>query len=164
MAVKLRLQRKGRKKKPFYHIVVADARAPRDGKYIEQIGSYNPLTSPATIMLDRDKALEWLEKGATPTYTVRAMLKMQGVLYRKHLLSGVAKGALNQEEADARYQEFINAKDEKIKNRFEEVRKQKLEHDLKVAGLDSSSLSAVAAAQKPVAEEKPVAEASGEEE
>ncbi|TVR82361.1 MAG: 30S ribosomal protein S16 [Saprospirales bacterium] len=148
MAVKLRLQRKGRKKKPYYHIVVADARAPRDGRYIEQIGSYNPLTSPATIQIDREKALDWLNKGAMPTHTVRAMLKMQGVLYRKHLNRGVAKGALSQEEADAKYLEFINSKDQKIRNRFEQVRKQKMDHDLKIAGLDSSSLAAVAASNK----------------
>ncbi len=145
MAVKLRLQRKGRRKQPFYHIVVADIRAPRDGRYIERIGSYNPMTSPATIQLDRDLALEWLEKGAQPTHTVRAMLKMQGVLYKKHLKRGVEKGAISQEEADAKYQEFISAKDEKIRKRFEEERKRQLEHNLKLAGLDSSTLAAVAA-------------------
>nr|MBS0037356.1 30S ribosomal protein S16 [Saprospiraceae bacterium] len=148
MAVKLRLQRKGRKKRPFYHIVVADTRAPRDGRYIERIGSYNPMTSPATIELDRDTALEWLDKGAQPTHTVRAMLKMQGVLYRKHLNLGVAKGAMSQEEADAKYNEFISAKDERIRKRFEEQRKKQLEHNLKMAGLDSSTLASIAVAKE----------------
>ena len=100
MAVKLRLQRHGRKQRPFYHIVVADSRAPRDGRFIEKIGTYNPMTKPATINLDRDAAFEWLMKGAQPTDTVRAMLRFKGVLYKKHLQRGVAKGAMTQEEAD----------------------------------------------------------------
>ena len=149
MPVKLRLQRRGRKKKPYYHIVAADSRAPRDGKYIEQIGSYNPLTVPATIKLDRDRALEWLDKGAQPTHTVNAMLKMQGVLYRKHLNRGVAKGAITQEEADKKYNEFISAKDEKNRKRAEKARAERIEHDLKKAGLDADTLAAVAASQKP---------------
>ena len=86
MAVKMRLQRHGSKKRPFYFIVVADARAPRDGKFIQKIGTYNPLTVPATIQLDRQKALEWLHKGAQPTDTVRRILSFKGVLYLKHLL------------------------------------------------------------------------------
>lgn len=148
MAVKLRLQRKGRRKNPFYHIVAADLRAPRDGKYIEKIGSYNPMTSPATILLDRERALEWLKDGATPTHTVRAMLKMQGVLYRKHLDKGVSKGALTQEEADAKYNDFINTKDERIRKRFEEERRKDMERDLKIAGLDPSTLEKLAANAK----------------
>ncbi|MEO1714380.1 MAG: 30S ribosomal protein S16, partial [Bacteroidota bacterium] len=100
MPVKIRLQRRGRKKAPFYHIVVADSRAPRDGKFIEKVGTYNPLTKPATIDLDRDLAFDWLMKGAQPTDTVRAILRFKGVLYKKHLYRGVKKGALTQEEAE----------------------------------------------------------------
>ena len=111
MPVKIRLQRKGRRKRPFYHIVIADARAPRDGKFIEKIGTYNPMTVPATIELDRSAAYDWLMKGAQPTDTVRAILRFKGVLYRKHLMRGVAKGALTQEEADKKYQEWIDAKE-----------------------------------------------------
>lgn len=111
MPVKIRLQRKGRRKRPFYHIVIADARAPRDGKFIEKIGTYNPMTVPATIELDRSAAYDWLVKGAQPTDTVRAILRFKGVLYRKHLMRGVAKGALSQEEADKKYQEWIDAKE-----------------------------------------------------
>ncbi|NJB85591.1 small subunit ribosomal protein S16 [Lewinella marina] len=111
MPVKIRLQRKGRRKRPFYHIVIADARAPRDGKFIEKIGTYNPMTVPATIDLDRTAAYDWLLKGAQPTDTVRAILRFKGVLYRKHLMRGVAKGALTQEEADKKYQEWIDAKE-----------------------------------------------------
>ena len=124
MAVKIRLARRGRKKRPFYHIIVADARAPRDGRFIEKIGIYNPLTSPATIELDRDKAFDWLMKGAIPTDTVRAILRFKGVLYRKHLQRGVKKGAFTQEEADKRYQEFIMVKDAKIQKRFDMARRE----------------------------------------
>ena len=130
MAVKIRLQRKGRKKRPFYHIVVADARAPRDGRFIEKLGVYNPMTSPATIDLDRDKAYDWLTKGAQPTDTVRAILRFKGVLYKKHLMRGVKKGALTVEEADAKYKEWIADKESKITARIEQTaaeRKSRLE-------------------------------------
>lgn len=124
MAVKIRLARRGRRKKPYYHIVIADARAPRDGKFIENIGSYNPMTKPATITIDRDKAFEWLEKGAQPTDTVRAILSVKGVMYKKHLQRGVSKGALTQEAADKLLQTFIDDKEAKMAVRFEETRKE----------------------------------------
>lgn len=114
MPVRIRLQRRGRKKQPFYHIIVADVRAPRDGRFIEQIGMYNPMTKPATIELDREKALDWLMKGAQPTDTARAILRFKGVLYRKHLLRGVHKGALTQELADEKYNAWIEEKEAKI--------------------------------------------------
>lgn len=119
MPTKIRLQRKGRRKRPFYHIVIADSRAPRDGRFIEKIGTYNPMTNPATIDLDRDVAFDWLMKGAQPTNTVRAILRFNGVLYRKHLQRGVSKGALTQEQADKLYQEWVDAKDAKTASRFE---------------------------------------------
>ncbi len=125
MPVKIRLARRGRKKKPYYHIIVADSRAPRDGRFIEQIGSYNPMTKPATIDLDRDKALDWLMKGAQPTDTARAILRFKGVLYRKHLLRGVKKGALTMDEADKLYQEHIESREAKIAARFELSKKEK---------------------------------------
>ena len=124
MAVKIRLARRGRKQRPYYHIIIADTRAPRDGKFIEQIGSYNPMTKPATIEIDRDKAYEWMEKGAQPTDTVRAILRFKGVLYRKHLQRGVDKGALTQEAADAKLAEWIEAKESKIAARVEETKKE----------------------------------------
>lgn len=124
MAVKIRLARRGRRKQPFYHIVIADARAPRDGKFIEKIGSYNPMTKPATIDLDRDKAYDWLTKGAQPTETMRAILKFKGVYYKKHLMRGVSKGALTEDAADKMYQEWIEAKEAKIASRVEETRKE----------------------------------------
>ncbi len=106
MATKLRLQRRGRKHYPFYQIIVADSRAPRDGKYIERIGSYNPNTHPATITLDFDRALYWLQTGAQPTDTVRSILSKEGVYLKKHLLGGVAKGAFDEVEAERRFNEW----------------------------------------------------------
>jgi small subunit ribosomal protein S16 len=117
MAVKIRLARRGRKKKPFYHIVAADARSPRDGKFIEKIGSYNPLTVPATILLDVDKAYDWLDKGAIPTDTVNAILKFKGVLLKKHLQLGVKKGAITQEVADEKLATWVEAKEAKVSAR-----------------------------------------------
>ena len=134
MPVKIRLQRKGRKKRPFYHIVIADARAPRDGKFIEKIGTYNPMTKPATIDIDRDKAFDWIMKGAQPTDTVRAILRFKGVLFKKHLMRGVKKGALTQEEADKQYQEWIDAKEAKIAARVEATRNEKLAFHAKISG------------------------------
>ena len=103
MPTKIRLQRFGKKGQPFYHVVVADSRAPRDGKFIEKIGTYNPRTIPATIDLNLDRALYWLGTGAQPTETTRAILSYKGVLYKNHLLGGVKKGALTQEQADAKF-------------------------------------------------------------
>lgn len=134
MPVKIRLARRGRKKKPFYHIIIADARAPRDGKFIEQVGSYNPMTVPATIELDRDKAFDWIMKGAQPTNTVRAILKFKGVMYRKHLMRGVTKGALSEEKAMEMYQEWIDNKEEKVAARVEETKKKKAEFWKMVSG------------------------------
>ncbi|HUX95892.1 MAG TPA: 30S ribosomal protein S16 [Bacteroidales bacterium] len=114
MAVKIRLARKGRKKVAFYHIVVADSRSPRDGRYIEKIGTYNPVTNPATIELDFDKALGWLQNGALPTDTCRAILSYKGVLMKKHLLEGVRKGAFDEAEANRRFEEWLKQNEVKI--------------------------------------------------
>ncbi|MBR1569993.1 MAG: 30S ribosomal protein S16 [Bacteroidales bacterium] len=114
MAVKIRLQRHGKKNFAFFHIVVADSRAPRDGRFIEQLGSYNPNTNPATIILDGEKALAWLKVGAQPTLTARRILSYEGVLLRKHLSEGVAKGALTEAEADAKFAAWKAQRDEKI--------------------------------------------------
>ena len=111
MPVRLRLQRHGRRKRPFYHIVAADARAPRDGKFIEKLGTYNPMTVPATIDLDRMAAYNWLTKGAQPSNTVAAILRFKGVMYYKHLQRGVAKGALSPEEANEKFVAFIEEKE-----------------------------------------------------
>lgn len=114
MPTKIRLSRHGRKRHAFYHIVVADSRAPRDGKYIERIGSYNPNTNPATIDINFDRALYWAQTGAQPTDTVRSILSNNGVLYLKHLLKGVKKGAFDQAEADAKFEAWKEAKASKV--------------------------------------------------
>ena len=114
MAVKIRLARHGKKGYAFYHIVAADSRAPRDGKFIEKLGTYNPNTNPATIDLNFEQALGWLLKGAQPTDTCRAILSYKGVLYKKHLLGGVAKGAFSETEAEARFNKWMEAKSGKI--------------------------------------------------
>ena len=114
MAVKIRLQRHGKKNFAFFHIVVADARAPRDGRYIEQIGSYNPNTNPATIVLNSERALAWLKVGAQPTLTARRILSYEGVLLRHHLDGGIAKGALTPEQADKKFADWKEQKDSKI--------------------------------------------------
>ena len=114
MPVKIRLSRHGKKGFAFYHIVVADGRAPRDGKFIEKIGVYNPNTNPATIDLSFDRALDWLQKGAQPPDTCRAILSYKGVMYKKHLLGGVAKGAFSAEEAESRFAKWMEQKAAKI--------------------------------------------------
>ena len=115
MATRIRLQRHGRKGYAFYPIVVADSRAPRDGRFIERIGSYNPNTNPATINLDFDRALYWVEVGALPTDTVRSILSKEGVMLMKHLRGGVKKGAFSEEEAQRRFNAWKDSKDKKEK-------------------------------------------------
>ena len=117
MAVKIRLARRGRKKAATYDIVVADARAPRDGRFIEKLGTYNPNVNPASINFDADRAFYWMMTGAQPTDTVRAMLSYRGVLYRRHLQLGVDKGAITQDVADERFNKWKEEKDAKIENK-----------------------------------------------
>jgi small subunit ribosomal protein S16 len=123
MPVKIRLQRHGSKKRPFYFIVVADARAPRDGKFIQKIGTYNPVTEPAVIQIDRQKALEWLHKGAQPTDTVRKILSTKGVLYLKHLLRGVGLGLFDQAAAMEKFQSWHSEHEATEAKKREEARK-----------------------------------------
>ena len=119
--VKIRLARRGRKKLALYDIVVADARAPRDGRFIEKVGTYNPNTVPASMELKEDRALKWLLDGAKPTNTVKAILSYKGVLYKKHLQVGVIKGAITQEQADERYAAWKDTKDSKIGARVDKL-------------------------------------------
>lgn len=119
MAVKIRLQRHGSKKRPFYFIVVADSRSPRDGKFIQKIGTYNPLTHPATVLVDRQKALDWLNDGAQPTDTVRKILSTKGVLYLKHLLRGVSLGLFDQESAMVKFESWHQEQESKLRARQE---------------------------------------------
>jgi small subunit ribosomal protein S16 len=121
MPTKLRLQRHGKKANAFFHIVAADGRAPRDGKFIEKLGTYNPNSNPATIELDFDRALYWLESGAQPTDTCRAILSYKGVMYKYHLLKGVKKGALTPEQVEARLNKWIAEKEAKISSKKDNV-------------------------------------------
>ena len=114
MSVKIRLQRHGKKGKPFYWVVAADARSKRDGKYLEKIGTYNPNTNPATIDLNLDSAVKWLHNGAQPTETAKAILSYKGALLKHHLDGGIRKGALTQEQADAKLAEWLEAKSGKV--------------------------------------------------
>ena len=157
MATKIRLQRHGKKGKPFYYIVVADARAPRDGRFIERIGSYNPNTNPATIDINFEKTLDWVNNGAQPTDTCRAILSYKGVLYKKHLEGGVKKGALTQEQADEKFAAWTDQKYGKITGKKsdlvsakDEARKAALAAEAK---RNADKAAAIAAKNAPVAEE-----------
>ena len=125
MAVKIRLSRRGRKRMAIYDVVIADARAPRDGRFIEKIGSYNPNTDPASININNERALQWLLNGAQPTDTVKAMLSYRGVMYKKHLQIGVLKGAITQEDADKKYNDWIASKEEAITGKVDQLTKAK---------------------------------------
>lgn len=137
MPVKIRLARRGRKFSKIYSIVVADSRAPRDGRYIEVVGQYDPNTNPATIILDFDKSLEWLQKGAQPTDTCRAILSYKGVMYKKHLLEGVKKGAFDEAEAEKRFQKWLEEKENKIQAKIEKLKSG--EEESKKARMDAES-------------------------
>lgn len=168
MAVKIRLARRGRKKLARYDVVVADARSPRDGKFIEKIGTYDPLTVPATIDIKEDRAFSWLMNGAQPSDTVKAMLSYRGVMLKKHLQIGVVKGAISQEQADQKLAEWKKMKDEKIQSKVEKVSKTKqdaakarkdAEIKIKEARAEAIRKKAEAAAAAPVVAEP---EAAGE--
>ncbi|MBZ9777991.1 30S ribosomal protein S16 [Psychroflexus sp. CAK8W] len=125
MPVKIRLQRHGKKGKPFFWIVAADVRSKRDGKYLEKLGIYNPVTQPATIELDVDSSVKWLRNGAQPTDTARRILSYKGAMMKKHLLAGVDKGALTEEEAEKKFQAWLTEKEDKIMTSAEKTAKAK---------------------------------------
>ena len=170
MAVKIRLARKGRKKLAYFHIVVADSRSPRDGRYIEKIGKYNPLTNPATIELDFDKALGWLQNGALPSETCRAILSYKGVLIRKHLLEGVKKGAFDDAEATRRFEEWMKQNEAKIEAKRSGLEKskeddiaEKLENEKRINEARAAKLAKKQAELAARAEAESKAEAMPEE-
>lgn len=139
MATRMRLQRHGKKNRPFYHIVIADGRAPRDGRFIELIGTYNPMTNPADVKINFDRALYWVLNGAQPSDTVRSLLRHEGVLMKKHLLGGVKKGAFNEAEAEKRFEAWKQKRSEKVnsivlndKNAAREENEKRLEAEGKV--------------------------------
>ena len=165
--VKIRLARRGRKKLALFDVVVADARSPRDGKFIEKIGTYNPLTVPASIELQDERAFHWVMNGAQPSDTIRAVLSYRGIMYRKHLQIGVNKGALTQEQADAKLADWMKAKEAKIQAKIDSVSKSKAdkakerkeaESKVREARAEAIRKKAEAAAAAPAAEEAPAAE------
>ncbi len=174
MPTRIRLQRKGKKGQPYYHIVVADQRSPRDGKYIDRIGAYDPGQNPAFIEIDRTKALDWMQKGAQPTDTCRAILSYTGLVYKNHLLNGVKKGAFDTTEADRRFDIWLNEKTAKVEAKrssldqvaekaiAERVSTETKKAEEQAAKL-SAKLAAAAAAAVPVVE-APAAEAAPAEE
>ena len=166
MPARIRLQRHGKKNQPFYHIVVADGRAPRDGKFIEKLGTYNPLTNPATIELNCESAVKWLKNGAQPSETARRILSYKGVLLRRHLQIGVEKGAISQEQADVRFNEWLQAKEAKIasaksnaESAIRDVKKARMESEKKA---NETKAAAVAAKRKAAAEAEAAAKAEAE--
>ncbi|MDQ3190951.1 MAG: 30S ribosomal protein S16 [Bacteroidota bacterium] len=178
MPTRIRLQRHGKKGQAFFHIVIADGRAPRDGKYIEKIGTYNPNTNPATIDINFEKALTWLKNGAQPSDTCRAMLSYRGVLYRYHLAKGVSKGALTEEQADAKFQKWIEEKEGRITGKKQSLssgkeaaaKKRLAEESItreakaaKIAAKNQPPVEEVAEEEAPAVEETPTAEAPAEE-
>ena len=174
MSTKIRLQRHGRKRRPFYYIVIADARSPRDGRFIERIGTYDPVHVPAQIYLDVDKSIEWLNKGAQPTKTVRAILKYKGAMYKKHLLRGVSKGAFAEDEANRLFQEWVvdhqskvtdagkKSKDGQAQAREAQIQKVKEEREaaIKAAAEAKAAEAAEAAAAAAAVEQAAAAEAA----
>jgi small subunit ribosomal protein S16 len=125
MAVKIRLQRHGKKDSAFFHVVVSDGRAPRDGKFIEKLGIYNPNTNPATIDINFDSTLSWLLKGAQPTDTCRAILSYKGVMYKKHLLGGIKKGALTEAQAEQKFNKWLQDKEGKVSGKKDRLSSEK---------------------------------------
>ena len=158
MATKIRLQRHGSKRKPFYKIVVADSRARRDGKFIEQLGTYNPTTIPASIELNLDRAVHWLQTGAEPTDTVNAILKYKGAVYKKHLLRGVKLGVVNADDVEAKFEEWLNAKSDKIDAHKSKADAAKLEQIRKSVEAPAK----VVAVEEEVVEETPAEEKTEE--
>jgi small subunit ribosomal protein S16 len=154
MPVKLRLQRHGKKGKPFYWIVAADTRAKRDGRFLEKLGSYNPNLNPAKIELNIDSAVKWLENGAQPTDTTRTILSNEGVLLKKHLAGGVKKGALTEEEAEKKFQEWLTEKKAKTDAKKSNLQKEKDAQEAKALAAEKAANEARIAAAIPKAEDE----------
>lgn len=168
MATKIRLQRHGKKGKAFFHLVVADGRAPRDGRFIEKIGTYNPVTNPATIDINFDRAVYWVGTGATPTDTARAILSYKGVMMKDHLLRGVKKGAMTTEQAEAKFQTWLSGKEAGVAGKIKSLAdKKKAAYEARMADESAKKLSreqAIAAKNTPApVEETPAEEAPAEE-
>ena len=158
MAVKMRLQRHGSKKRPFYFIVIADGRSPRDGKFIQKLGTYNPLTVPATVQVDRQKALDWLQKGAQPTDTVRRILSFKGVLYLKHLLRGVSLGLFDEATAMEKFTKWSTEHDAQMAKRQSANKKARMDRSVPIVKKVAEVVEAAPVAEvADVTEEAPAA-------
>jgi small subunit ribosomal protein S16 len=164
MAVKIRLQRHGKKDQAFFHLVVADGRAPRDGKFIEKLGTYNPNSNPATIDIDFNSTLSWLMKGAQPTDTCRAILSYKGVMMKKHLLEGVKKGALTEAQVEEKFNKWLDEKSGKILGKHDRLKSEstKKSHDRHKAESASKEAKAAKLAEKQAAREAVIAAAAVE--
>lgn len=160
MSVKIRLQRHGSKKRPFYFIVVANSTAPRDGKFIEKLGTYNPLSVPATVRLNRERSLYWLQKGAQPTNTCRRILSFKGVLYLKHLMRGVGLGLFDEKAAWEKFEKWNGEHEEVVARRQETHRmhKQEKRHAAMAESVRKVEEKIAAKAATPVAEEADAAQ------
>ena len=155
MSVKIRLARRGRKKQAIYDVVVADARAPRDGRFIEKIGTYNPNTNPASININNERALTWLLNGAQPTDTVKAMLSYRGIMLKKHLQIGVLKGAITQDQADAKFSAWLGEKDTKITDKSDKLAASKADTRAKALAAETAKNQArIDAKQAKIDEQK----------
>ena len=162
MSVKIRLQRHGKKGKPYYWIVAADARAKRDGKYLEKLGSYNPNTNPATVELNVDGAVQWLQNGAQPTDTARALLSYKGALLKNHLAGGVKKGALTEEQAEEKFNAWLEEKAAKIQAKADGLTEAKAKAKAEALAAEKAVNEARIAAAEPVVEEDTTEEAQAE--
>ncbi len=163
MPVKIRLQRHGKKGKPYYWIVAADARSKRDGKYLEKLGAYNPNTNPATIELDVDGAVQWLQNGAQPTDTAKALLSYKGALLKNHLAGGVRKGALTEEQAEKKFSTWLEEKTGKVDAKKDGLSKAEAEAKAKALEAEKAVNDARIAAAAPVVEEVVAEDAPAEE-
>ena len=163
MPVKIRLQRHGKKGKPFYWVVAADARAKRDGRYLEKLGTYNPNTNPASVKINVDATVKWLENGAQPTDTTRAILSHEGVLLKKHLAGGVKKGALTEEQAEEKFQAWVAEKQAKIDAKKSDLQKAKEAQEAKALAAEKAANEARIADAVPVVEEATEEEVTTEE-
>ena len=163
MPTRIRLQRKGKKNRPYYHIVIADSRSPRDGRYIERIGAYDPNQVPAFVELNFDRALEWYRKGAQPSDTCKAILSYRGVLYMDHLMRGVSKGAFNEEEAQRRFDMWLNEKNTKIEGKRKSVEEQAAKAEADRVAAETKKAADMAAALSAKLAQEGAAEAAAEE-
>ena len=168
MSVRIRLQRHGKKGKPFYWIVAADQRSKRDGKYLEKLGTYNPNFNPPLVELDIDATVKWIQFGAQPSDTAKSIISKEGALLKNHLLNGVKKGALTDEEADKKFEDWVNEKNKKSEDKLSQIQKELSEKKKKELALEKEAsekrkLAAIAAAEEAAADEAPAEEAPADE-